>query len=106
MRLSFKEEKDVERDVRGLVFEYNRQYFGSDDDYFYALNFDGKLIWRFKTRGNIHSVPAASSGRVCFGTGDKDWSVYCLDSENGEILWRRQFAGSREEGESQLKMPF
>lgn len=74
----------------------NKVYFGSDDYYLYALNFDGTLAWQYLTKGNIHSVPAVSNNKVCFGTEGNDWSVYCLNALTGKVLWRRQFATSRE----------
>ncbi len=77
----------------------DKVFFGSSDDNLFAIRIkDGKLVWKFKTKGNIHSTPAVSDNKICFGTEDEDWSVYCLKSSTGEVLWRRQFVVSREAG--------
>lgn len=64
-------------------------YVGSYDTYFYAINPDGSLRWRFKTGDIIESSPAiASDGTVYFGS--MDGNVYALDGMTGELKW--QFA--------------
>ncbi len=84
----------------------DKVFFGSNDDNLYAIRIeDGKLVWRFKTQGNIHSIPAVSDDKICFGTEDEDWSVYCLKASTGEILWRKQFATSREAGGGMFHVP-
>ena len=67
-------------------------YFGSKDYYLYAIKTDGKLAWKFKVNSEIHSVPSVSNGKVCFGTENVDFSVYCLDANTGKLLWRHTFS--------------
>ncbi len=66
-------------------------YFGSKDKNLYAVDFDGRLIWNFEARGEIHSHPAVDANRVCFGAENPDFSVYCLNASTGRLLWRHEF---------------
>lgn len=66
-------------------------YAGSKDNSLYAVGTNGALAWKYKTYGEIHSVPAIANGRVCFGSENPDFSVYCLNSTTGEALWRHTF---------------
>jgi len=61
-------------------------YFGSDDDYIYALKPDGKLKWRYETNGDVDSSPAIDAkGNIYFGSDD-DY-IYALDPK-GNRKWR------------------
>jgi len=51
-------------------------YFGSNDDYIYALNPDGTLRWRYLTGGDVVSSPAVTAYRVYVGSDDG--SLYAL----------------------------
>jgi outer membrane protein assembly factor BamB len=51
-------------DTDGLV------YFGSADHYFYALNPDGSLNWKYETGEIIDSAGALTPGAVTFISGD------------------------------------
>ena len=43
-------------------------YFGSHDNYLYAINSDGTEIWRFATAGPVESSPAiGADGTIYFG---------------------------------------
>jgi outer membrane protein assembly factor BamB len=56
-------------------------YFGSWDDYFYALNPDGTLKWRFRAENAIDSSPAIDTdGTIYFGSWD--WYFYALHSSS------------------------
>jgi eukaryotic-like serine/threonine-protein kinase len=62
-------------------------YFGCGDGNFYALNRNtGKVKWKFKTEGVIHSSPALAFGNVYFG----GWDTYlhALNAETGKEVWR------------------
>jgi outer membrane protein assembly factor BamB len=57
-------------------------YVGSSTGMF-ALNPDGTLKWSYAS-GAVTS-PAVTSGRVYVGSYDDN--VYCLDAENGSLIW-------------------
>jgi outer membrane protein assembly factor BamB len=46
----------------------------------------GKILWKFKTPFPVEAPPTVSGGMVCFGT--TGGTLYCLNSSNGEELWR------------------
>ena len=50
----------------------------------------GKENWRHSTSGRIDSPPAFWKGRIYFGSADG--SVYCLDADDGRLVWRFQAA--------------
>ncbi|MCW4010465.1 MAG: PQQ-binding-like beta-propeller repeat protein [Candidatus Bathyarchaeota archaeon] len=41
--------------------------------------------WEFQTPGSITSSPAVVSGKVYFGSRDKN--IYCVDAYSGDLLW-------------------
>ncbi len=86
-------------------------YVGSADHYFYALNPDGTLKWKFKTGGIIDSAaalhqpePGSSRGPVTFISGDG--IMYHLRTDGGpadpqqRVLWT--FDASHEPGAGYL----
>ena len=66
-------------------------YFGSNDQYFYALNpSDGSLKWKYKTDGAIQNAPAiGADGTIYVGSGDG--KVYAFspvqDPANPQPKW-------------------
>ncbi len=48
----------------------------------------GEEQWRFYTDGPVRFAPAAADGRV-YAASD-DGYLYCLDAENGELLWKHR----------------
>lgn len=71
-----------------LVAE-GKVYFGSSDHHVYALDAEnGKLIWAFKTGGEVHSSPALADNRLLIGSWDG--ALYALDAQNGNMLWKYQ----------------
>lgn len=61
-------------------------YFGSFDDYIYAVNPDGTLKWRYETGGGLNSSPAiAADGTVYIG--GRDSAVYALNPD-GTLKWQ------------------
>lgn len=70
------------------VIQNESIYFGSGNK-FYCINKDtGLKTWDFLTEGVIHSSPAITENKVCFGSFDS--KVYCLNAYNGEVLWSYQ----------------
>jgi len=61
-------------------------YFGSFDDYLYALNPDGTLKWKFDVNRWIWSTPAISEDGTIY-VGSWDDYLYALNP-NGTLKWR------------------
>jgi eukaryotic-like serine/threonine-protein kinase len=62
-------------------------YFGSGDGYIYAVNAsDGKLVWRFRTMGIVHTSAALFDGTVYIGSWDGNF--YALNANDGKLLWK------------------
>jgi outer membrane protein assembly factor BamB len=51
---------------------------------------NGARKWSFLTTGSIDSTPTIYRGRVLFGSADG--RVYCLDADDGALVWRFQAA--------------
>lgn len=59
--------------------------------FFYSLDQDGNIRWRFKTAGIVAMTAATNrKGEIVFG--DSAGIVYCL-TRDGKQLWRRQLSG-------------
>jgi outer membrane protein assembly factor BamB len=64
-------------------------YTGSDDGYFYALDFQtGQLKWRTMVGGPAMAGPPDGTGVV--SAASKDGTLYVLDTDSGKVL--QQFA--------------
>jgi len=48
----------------------------------------GETVWSFFTSGPVRFAPALSKGRVY--AGSDDGLVYCLDAEDGRLLWKHK----------------
>lgn len=60
-------------------------YIGSNDSHLYALDSNGSVKWKFKTKSNVQSSPIIREDKsIVFGS--KDRNLYAL-SKNGELLW-------------------
>jgi outer membrane protein assembly factor BamB len=67
-------------------------YFGSCDNFFYALDSKtGEVVWKYKTGGIIMSSPCCDGDRI-FATS-YDCFIYCLDIKTGNLLWRFRTGG-------------
>jgi eukaryotic-like serine/threonine-protein kinase len=67
-----------------------RIYVGSDDCTLYALNLDGKLLWKRKVGGKIRSSSPCLSGdpeSASLYIGTMSGNLYCIDKNSGTILW-------------------
>ena len=61
-------------------------YFGSHDEYVYALTVvDGKEKWRFKTGGTVAGRPLLFRDLVVVGSFDR--MLYGIDANNGTLRW-------------------
>ena len=62
-------------------------YFGSSDGNLYSLDAEtGKLSWKFKTNGIIHTSPTLYEGKVFIGSWDT--YMYAVDAEAGKEIWK------------------
>lgn len=61
--------------------------FADEAGMIYGLDaLSGKKIWEFRTEGKTFSTPAVSGKYVV--TGSSDNNIYCLNPENGKLLWK------------------
>ena len=69
----------------------NKIYVGSGtfgkEGKIYCLNLNGNILWEFIANGGIQSSPSVADGKVFFGTNVENGSIYCLNSNNGELIW-------------------
>jgi len=66
-------------------------YFGAYDKNFYALDLNGKELWRFSTKGVIQSYAIAVGNLIVFGSSDKN--LYALDGKTGKLAWKFESEG-------------
>ncbi|MCH9654234.1 MAG: PQQ-binding-like beta-propeller repeat protein [Planctomycetes bacterium] len=66
----------------------NRMFLGfNDSDKLMAINTEhGNTLWTFYTDGPIRFSPVATKDRVY--TVSDDGHLYCLNSENGALIWK------------------
>ncbi len=55
---------------------------------FLCLGEDGDILWEFIPNGAVQGSPAIAEDLVYFGTNVKNGSFYCLNAENGQLIWR------------------
>ncbi len=68
-------------------------YFGVDDGTVVALDIQGKLRWRFRTRRAVMSSPYLDQGEDVLYVGSLDGNVYALDARSGWAVWRFRSSG-------------
>lgn len=70
----------------GYIVSEDLVYFGSDDNYFYALNRKtGHLVWKFQSQGAIRSSPSLKNNTIYLGS--HDGNLYALDKNKGIKKW-------------------
>lgn len=69
------------------VMADGRAYFGSTVDHrLHCVDATtGKPLWQHYTEGPIRLAPTLAHGNVYFGSDDG--VVYCLDAEDGQVVW-------------------
>ena len=74
--------------VFSVIATDSRVYFGSSaDDCVRCLDLaSGKVLWTFTADGPIRIAPCFSYGKLYFGSDDGN--AYCLDANNGSIVWK------------------
>lgn len=66
-------------------------YVGSDTGWFYALDFQGRILWKLLAEGTshgIHGTAALDEARVYFGA--YNGTFYALDKRTGSFVWIRR----------------
>ncbi len=71
-------------DLTAPVISNGIIYTGSKDNSLYAVGTNGTLAWKYKTYGEIHSVPAVADGKVFVGSTD---AIYSYDADSGRLIW-------------------
>jgi len=74
----------------------DRVYFGSCvTNKVYSIDAaSGEIRWTFFTEGPVRFAPTVYEGRVYVGSDDG--CVYCLDAENGKLIWKYRAGPSDE----------
>ncbi len=72
------------------TFRYDPNHSGTTDSNT-QTNYP-KQIWNFTTSAAIVSSPAVADGLVFFGS--RDYTIYCLDASNGQLVWNFSTAGA------------
>ena len=70
---------------------HNLIAFGSFDSNCYALDPQGREVWKYATKDPIFSTPLFDEDRVYVGSMDKH--LYCLEAKTGKLLWKFATAG-------------
>ncbi|MEF8788425.1 MAG: PQQ-binding-like beta-propeller repeat protein, partial [Planctomycetota bacterium] len=86
----------------GKVFGASRE-----GHFVYALDAGtGETLWRFRTGGPVDSPPTIAGGRAYVGS--TDGNVYCLQTDDGALVWRYRAAPDRRQimGKEQLRSPW
>jgi eukaryotic-like serine/threonine-protein kinase len=60
-------------------------YFGSKDNYVYAINKEGRLVWKFPTRGSVVGSPVIVDGVLYIGSWDSNF--YAINAITGTKIW-------------------
>lgn len=59
-------------------------YIGSDDGYLYSVDFEGNIVWKFRTNNSVKSIPLVMPASIIISSRDKN--IYSI-SKNGELIW-------------------
>ncbi|HKJ06654.1 MAG TPA: PQQ-binding-like beta-propeller repeat protein [Flavobacteriaceae bacterium] len=65
----------------------NNVYFGSSDKHIYALDIEtGKLNWKTKVDGSVHTSPALKNNILV--VADWESNIYALNANEGNEVWK------------------
>ena len=63
-------------------------FIGDFDGFFYCLDLDGKLIWKYTTESEINGSANFYKDLVLFGA--QDGGLYAIERESGKLKWKYQ----------------
>lgn len=67
-------------------------YFGSADNTFYKISFNGTLLWKFnKAQDDFNSSPALSTNQKVVFCASSNSFLYALFASNGSEYWKSPF---------------
>jgi len=76
-------------DVNGVIEHNGKLYFGNDNEEFLCTSFDGKILWRNPTSGDIEHEPVliktAKSSLIVYAS--ESGQVTAVNPESGSIIW-------------------
>jgi len=76
-------------DVNGVIEHNGKLYFGNDNEEFLCTSFDGKILWRNPTSGDIEHEPIlvkTAKGNVIVYASESG-QVTAVNPESGSIIW-------------------
>lgn len=77
-----------DRYIAGPLVTENGIYAPSSDGSLYALDFNGNLMWTFRTDQAIWATPTTSAACDCIYIASMDRYVYAVDATTGRELWQ------------------
>ena len=69
-------------------------FLPSSDVHLYAIDYNGKELWKYKARGPLWSQPVADPACECIYLSSVDHYLYALNADNGNLLWERDMKTS------------
>lgn len=72
--------------VNSAGYENGVVFFGSTDNYIYAVNDnDGTLKWKYKTGSTVKTAPLLANGNIYMGSSDGN--MYAIKQDSGDLIW-------------------
>lgn len=68
-----------------VVDRLGRIYFGSQDDFVYCIDHQGRLVWKYLTGGDVDSTPSIGVDGTVYVGSDDDF-LYAISSD-GKLKW-------------------
>ncbi len=69
-------------------------YAPNADGNLYAVDMQGKQLWKFSTQGGGLWAQPASDGKTTIFQPSMDHSIYAIDTQNGQQIWKVDLGGS------------
>lgn len=72
-----------------LTFYQETAITGGIDGRVFCIDKNGMIKWAFTSQGTISATPISVGNMVLVGSYDK--FLYCLNAENGNLIWKKEF---------------